>query len=258
MSKKLILLDLDGTVIDTTTHQVPDTAYATIKALQDAGHLVAIATGRHPSHFFGIDTKLNITSIIAANGRLVKVDGQVIHTDIIDPKVVDAFVTDMSKAGIDVGFESPDMYALGSENTPWPAAFHHYFNLGDAPVITSFHHQHPILQMVLYGDELDADQLAQQYPNLNFIRSCPYGLDVNTPGGLKEKGAEILRQHHGIQRENIIAVGDGYNDLGMIRYAQIGIAMGNACEALKAAADMTTETATHDGLMYAFKRMGLI
>ena len=258
MSKKLILLDLDGTVIDTTTHQVPESAHIAIKTLQTAGHIVAIATGRHPAHFFGIDERLGITSIIAANGRLVIVDGAVIYANAIDPEKVNHFVSEMSHAGIDVGFESLHTYALGSKNTPWPTAFHEHFNLGDAPVIPNFHRDNPILQMVIFGDELNVGNFTKQYPGLSFIRSCRFGLDVNTPGGLKETGADILRKHHRIAHEHVIAVGDGYNDIGMIRYAQTGIAMGNACEALKEVADHTTDTATEDGLIKAFKYLKLI
>lgn len=258
MSKKLILLDLDGTVIDTTTHQVPKSAQRTIKALQAAGHIVAIATGRHPAHFFGIDKTLGITSIIAANGRLVQVDGTVIHANTMDHKIVDDFVKAMQDQGIDVGFESLHQYALGSQNTPWPKAFHDHFNLGEAPVIADFHRYNPILQMVVFGDDLNVKKFTQQHPQLNFIRSCRFGLDVNTPGGLKEEGADMLRKHHGITLEQVIAVGDGYNDIGMIRYAHIGIAMGNACDALKEVADYVTDTATQDGLMKAFKHLKMI
>ena len=258
MSKKLILLDLDGTIIDTTTHQVPENAKTAIKALQAEGHIVAIATGRHPAHFFGIDEMLGITSIIAANGRLVLVEGHVMHANTMDFEMVDRFVKDMNKQGIDVGFESLHQYALGSQKTPWPKAFHEHFDLGDAPVIPEFHRHNPILQMVIFGDELSATHFAVRYPELNFIRSCRYGLDVNTPGGLKEEGAEILRKHHDIAREHVIAVGDGDNDIGMITYAQIGIAMGNACEALKSVANYVTDTATKDGLIKAFKHLKLI
>jgi hypothetical protein len=61
----------------------------------------------------------------------------------------------------------------------------------------------------------------------------------------------------GIQRDEVISFGDGHNDLSIINYAGIGIAMGNAVEDLKQAANDITLTNDEDGIYYSLKKYGL-
>ncbi len=58
-------------------------------------------------------------------------------------------------------------------------------------------------------------------------------------------------EHYGYSRDEIAAIGDGYNDIPMIRYAGIGIAMGNANDKVKEAADYVTDSIGQDGLLHA-------
>ena len=62
----------------------------------------------------------------------------------------------------------------------------------------------------------------------------------------------------GLTREQAIAFGDGGNDVEMLRYAGIGVAMGNACPEAKAAADYITDDVTADGLANGLRHFGLI
>ena len=63
---------------------------------------------------------------------------------------------------------------------------------------------------------------------------------------------------HGIDREETMAFGDGENDMEMLRYVGIGVAMGNASDAVKAAADYVTDTVDDDGIEKALRHFGLI
>lgn len=84
--------------------------------------------------------------------------------------------------------------------------------------------------------------------NVDFFRSEPYYLEI-VPKGI-DKGlclAKVL-EHYGMTREDLIACGDAYNDLGMIRFAGLGVAMGNAQECVKNAADYITDSNEADGV----------
>ena len=59
-------------------------------------------------------------------------------------------------------------------------------------------------------------------------------------------------------REDSIAIGDGPNDLQMMEYAGVGVAMGNAKEEVKKLADMVTSDVAEDGIYHAFEKLGLI
>ena len=74
-------------------------------------------------------------------------------------------------------------------------------------------------------------------------------------GVTKATGIEAIRAYYDIPLEHVIAFGDNENDMDMISYAGIGVAMGNAMEELKAAADFVTVTNDEDGLVYALDRL---
>ena len=85
-----------------------------------------------------------------------------------------------------------------------------------------------------------------------------YAGEIGINGINKSTGMEIYLNHVGIKREDSIALGDGPNDLQMMEYAGIGVAMGNAREDVKQRADMVTDAIGEDGLYHAFERLGLI
>ncbi len=64
----------------------------------------------------------------------------------------------------------------------------------------------------------------------------------------KTKAMQFLMEMYGLKQEEVIAIGDNYNDKGMIEFAGLGIAMGNAPDEIKAAADMVTDTNNRDGV----------
>ena len=78
----------------------------------------------------------------------------------------------------------------------------------------------------------------------------PKGID-------KGRGMKLVCDYYGIDLKDTIAFGDSMNDYEMLKTAGTGVAMGNACEQLKAAADLVCESVQEDGIYHALKRMGL-
>ena len=76
-------------------------------------------------------------------------------------------------------------------------------------------------------------------------------LHIQLPDAGKKSGVRFLADRLGIDRKNIAAFGDADNDCDMIEFAGAGVAMGNACDALKEAADYITLSNDDDGLAYA-------
>ena len=85
-----------------------------------------------------------------------------------------------------------------------------------------------------------------------------YAGEIGINGINKATGMERYLNAVGIVREDSIAVGDGPNDLQMMEYAGIGIAMGNAREEVKERADMVTSSINNDGIYRAFETLGLL
>ena len=71
--------------------------------------------------------------------------------------------------------------------------------------------------------------------------------------GGKTAGIESVLKHYGIKQEEIMAFGDAENDIEMLQYAKIGVAMGNADDEVKEAADYVTDTVDSDGIYKALK-----
>ena len=78
--------------------------------------------------------------------------------------------------------------------------------------------------------------------------------DVVVSGVTKATGMQRMLDYLGIARENCIGVGDSANDLPMIEFAGLGVAMGNAPEHVKARADVVTESVEHDGVAAMIER----
>ena len=77
--------------------------------------------------------------------------------------------------------------------------------------------------------------------------------DIVEASNSKAVGIEVLCQHYGIERSETMAFGDGCNDIEMLQYCAIGVAMGNACRELLEIADHVTEDCDHDGVAEGIK-----
>ena len=89
---------------------------------------------------------------------------------------------------------------------------------------------------------------------ISVYRSEPYFLELVPLGIDKARSIAVLSEKLGITREEVAAMGDGYNDLSMIKYAGLGIAMDNAQEPVKAAADYIAPSNDEDGVAIAVER----
>ena len=81
--------------------------------------------------------------------------------------------------------------------------------------------------------------------------------EVHHPESGKGSGVRHVAEHHGWSREEIAAVGDHFNDLGMLEYAGLGVAMGNALPEVRQAADWITGTLEEDGVAQVIERFVL-
>ena len=88
-------------------------------------------------------------------------------------------------------------------------------------------------------------------------RSEPYFLELVPKGIDKAQSLAVLLEKVGIRREEVIACGDGFNDLSMIRYAGLGVAMENAQSVVREAADFITLSNDQDGVAHVVEQFML-
>lgn len=258
MDKKIVFFDLDGTLISHASNSVPDSTRLALKKLEENGHLVVIATGRVPALFYGVEKDLGISSFVAANGRIVEHKGEIIYCKAIEKDVVKKLATMAYESKIDIGFESYQDYVLHSRFTELPNLFSDIFHLEYPKIHHNYHLDHDVYQMVMFYNKDDYKKFSVDFPSLNFSYSNQYGLDINEKGGLKEIGVKELLKHLGLKKEHAIAVGDGFNDISMIEYCGLGIAMGNAAQEVKDKADMIADSVDNDGIYKVFEKLKMI
>ena len=117
---------------------------------------------------------------------------------------------------------------------------------------------HDTYQICPYiGEERDAEFLAHA-PGMESARWTPQFADMIPLGGGKAQGIRRMLERWNISIDETMAFGDGGNDISMIQAAGIGVAMGNASENVKAAADYVTRDCEDDGIFAACEHFALI
>ena len=143
------------------------------------------------------------------------------------------------------GYEETTVEEISFESETSKGSFYHYFDGKDA-LLSSL--------SVLF-DERYEELMQQEFAGkLSICRSAPFFIETMPLGVGKDTSLEILLRAKGLTPANLMACGDGWNDLPMIRLAGMGVAMGNAQPPVKAAANYLTADNDHDGVGLAVEK----
>ena len=97
-----------------------------------------------------------------------------------------------------------------------------------------------------------------EFPECVSSRWSPLMADIDMKGVTKASGMDCFMAHYGIDRRLTMAFGDGGNDVEMIRHAAVGVALGDAVESAKQAADYVTASVDDDGVLRALQHYGVL
>jgi len=266
--RKLIVSDIDGTLLRSDKH-VSEKTKSKIFELIEAGHVFAIATGRMHGAGKIITREVDYDGyLISCNGAVVKhlKTGEVIQAIELDKslaaevvKVCEAYGAYYHLYDIEAIYASANQhlaqkYADGMAKLPESFRFKVEFPL-DVPALVG---KVPIYKIGLYHEEPEQfSAVMEALKGIEGIETCKSldtSFDVMAKGVTKATGIEAIRRHYGIPLEDVIAFGDNENDIDMISYAGVGVAMENATEALKSVANFVTMSNDEDGLVYALER----
>jgi len=258
MHKKYVFVDLDGTLLDHSTRSIPESTKKAISIAKENGHEIIINTGRPPCLLYGIDKELGIESYVAANGRYAVHKGEVILNKTMDIETIKKVIDYAESLKIDLGFEGLYGFKRQTSFDTKYIDFSKNFHLHIPELDPNFYLTNDIYQMTLYTYLDDYSELRELFPTLNFAYSCKYGIDVNSTGGLKEMGIESFMTKYEILPEDVIAIGDGHNDISMLQFVHTSVAMGNAHDEVKEHATFVTDSVSNDGFYKAFQTLKLI
>ena len=268
MDYKLIAVDLDGTLTNSKKEISPRNRYALLEA-QQKGKRVIITSGRHPIGVQPIADDLMLDRyggyIMSFNGgKIINcTTGQTIVSKEFPREYLSDVVTVLSDFNVTViTWDDKKIFANNKVNDY--TYVEQEVLKTDMVVVDDFVSEikFDINKLLIAGepDELDTCQtlLKKRYDGLlDIYKSAPYFLEI-MPFGIS-KGAMLaqLLPQLGIQREELIAFGDHYNDMTMIGYAGMGVAMANGEEEVKKIASYICESNDEDGVAKTIEKFVL-
>jgi HAD superfamily hydrolase (TIGR01484 family) len=256
---RLVALDIDGTLLKwiegagQTHEQVAPAVHDAVRRAHDAGAHIVLASGRSPHGMTTIADLLDLEGgepawVVASNGAVVfrYPPLEVVHEETFDARpAVEAILRE--HPGVLVAVEERGVgYRV---NRPFPAG-----ELSGDMVITDV--ADLVAQHVSRVIIRDPDSTAEDFLDLarrlglhgtDYVVGWTAWLDLAPVGVSKASGLAHVAERLGVDAADVLALGDGRNDIEMLQWAGRGVAMGQAVEPVIAAADDVTGTVYEDG-----------
>lgn len=265
MNYQMIVLDLDGTLTNSQKKITPPTKEALIQ-IQKRGKKVLLASGRPTPGVLPLAKELHLSDygsyILSFNGgRIINcATDEIIYNKLLPAEVIPTVYEIAKDYEVDILTYRSDAIISGlvlNEYTELEARINSLpiLQVEDFPSFVDF----PVNKLLITGAAETTAQIEQLlkkrfHKYLNIYRSEPFFLEVMPRNIDKAYSLQKLLSSTGLTAEEMICVGDGFNDLTMIEYAGLGVAMANAQEIVKESADYITKSNDEDGVLHVIER----
>lgn len=267
MKYKLLVLDVDGTLLNEEKVISKRTLSALLK-VQQTGVRIALASGRPTYGLLPIAKSLELGLyggfILSYNGSQIinAKNGEILFERRINPEMIPYIEKKAVKNNFALFTYHDDTLLT---NSPDNVHVQEEAALNNLKIITEEEFSTaidfaPCKCMLVSDDEEALTGLEIHWKKrldgvLDVFRSEPYFLEVVPCSVDKANTLAVLLEYLGIQRDEVMAIGDGVCDVTMIQMAGTGVAMGNSVESVKICADYTTDTNANDGVAQAVKKL---
>lgn len=262
---QLVALDLDGTLMMENDQIISPKVRRVIAAAQERGVTFTLATGRMFDFVIPVAQDLRITApLICYQGGLIQaLDSAPLYRATMQPALMREVLEWQTQRGVDIVLYAGDDVFLTERRHP--DEFYRHM-LGEQLVwvddLSSVIERCEPIKFIIFVKPHEADrvrgELQQRFEDrLAVTRSHEIIVEGNPPGVSKGDALHRLAAHLGIPREQVMAVGDQDNDVPMIIWAGVGVAMGNASHAVKDVADWIAPSLAKDGAAVAIERFVL-
>ena len=257
---KIIFTDIDGTLFSHKTNHVPESALNAIKELQKKGLKIFLCSGRnyYLIRKTGILDTIKPDGIVMMNGAAVQIGEKIIYKYPIPEEVVNAMIkfSYRLKFGLTLIEESEghinmiddrviDAHAKYGTRFPQPRKF---------PIP----YDRTVYQMIAFCDSFDESLFLPHLKSCKAARWDDYAVDIMPKDSDKAKGIMATLEYYGLDVKNAMSIGDGNNDLEMLLFTGVGVAMGNGNSDVKSVADYVTDDIDNDGWVKAMKHYKLL
>jgi Cof subfamily protein (haloacid dehalogenase superfamily) len=258
---RLIALDIDGTLLKwvdgggTTHEEISPAVYDAVRRALDAGAHVVMASGRSPHGMTRIADALDLHTdggervwIVASNGAVVLryPPVEVIHEDTFDAREAVASILEHHPAALVAVEERGVGYRVNRHFPPGELTGEMTITEVDDLVAG------PVSRVIIRDPDATAEDFVALGERLglhgtNYVVGWTAWLDLAPVGVDKASGLQHVADKLGVAAEDVLAIGDGRNDIEMLQWAGRGVAMGQAVEEVRAAADGVTSSVFEDG-----------
>jgi Cof subfamily protein (haloacid dehalogenase superfamily) len=262
MKYKLLVLDLDGTLTNSKKKISARTKLALIKA-QERGITIVLASGRPTYGIVPLAEELELAKyggyILSFNGGTIInwKTKEVIHESLISSEKLPLLHKIAVQNDVEIiSYQNENIISETSDNEY--IKYEAFLNKMIIKEVESFTDaiSFPVAKCLIVGKPETLKQLEDEMNSIfgnemSIYRSEPFFLELMPLNIDKAKSLQKLLLHTGHTREEMMACGDGYNDLSMIKFAGMGVAMANAQTAVKDASDYITLSNEDDGVAHA-------
>lgn len=254
---KIAFFDVDGTLIDMNKKVVSDKTVKALKILRENGVLICIASGRPVINMPKIDG-IEFDAYLAFNGAYCYTKEKLIFKNPIPSKDVHTIIKNAVKINRPVSLATVDRLEANGVDVD----LEEYYAIAGMPVYIAEDFDdlknEEVYQIMCGGYESEYDALLKDVGGATITAWWHRAVDIIPADGGKGIGVEKILEHYSISKDESIAIGDGANDIEMLKAVGIGVAMGNAKDDVKAHADLVCKDVSEDGVYQFLKENKII
>lgn len=264
MERYAIFFDIDGTIVPEGTAEIPETTREAIRLAQKNGHYTFINTGRTYPAVDSFVKELNFDGYICGCGTNIYFQGEELMSKQLGNKLSAEIARDLEKYHIDGILEGvhniyyrkkpfhPDVLGIQKGRKERGLVLKEDRFWDDADICYD--------KMALWlTEDSDFNKFRRKYETqFEMIQRADDFFELVPKGYSKASGMEYIEKHLGIAHEHTIAIGDSTNDLPMLSYAAISIAMGNSNPAIFNQVSYITADIYEDGIYKALEHYNII
>lgn len=256
MAYKLVALDVDGTLLN-DEHVMTDRTRDTVMEAARQGIDIVLCTGRGPKSTIPFMEEMGLGGYVISHNGAVTVEVKtrnVIHQFGMDIPKLTPYMDYCREHGVHFDVNTAfGMYVENVEKLAGPVRYMYENYLTLPSNLPSWEElEGPVVKLTAFGEADDMDRVYAEWakwtPDFNVLQSGEYFIDIMHPEASKGNALKELAAKRGIKQEEILAIGNYYNDITMLTFAGMGIAMDNSPVEVKAAANEVTVSNNEDGV----------
>lgn len=285
MKEKILFFDIDGTLVG-FDGKMPDSTQEALRRAGENGHKLFLCTGRCRTQIYPwLLSDYPFDGLVMCAGANVYVGNQQIYHKTFGPERMKALVDFLEKSGTSYLIQNEhgvlmtdrclrsearimnEIFGLKVEEGKYREAFERVLGAMeiDNSIATEPEKFGDMETLVYHNSPLTVAEMQAKFEPLgikvtlaSIQKPNPYEGEVTVLGVTKREGMKAVEEYYGLTREDIVAFGDGANDLQMLEYAGTGVCLGDGSQAAKDKADYITDALPDDGILHAMEHLGLI